>query len=1334
MAAADVVAGGKLGASIMVRVTVVKVNSSSDNSFFLQCQHGDHFSPSEPNLRIRISPALFRGGWIGRCRQSSSHGERCSDGAPEVLDASAFASLLFRGSFFEVTAGVIAEDRKRRRLLDCELAVLRRVACEPWAIYRLLTVATGGHAEAMTDALGQLHSGTARIAAARELVVGNSSRSNTTTTGSSLVVAEAGKLAQNEWMRVAKSDKLLRRAIRTICDDMRAASNARSGGRTRQRARRTTRREWDAIRRAELRWPVLAGEGDSIDNQDGSGGSRYSGKGTELAGTVVQAGTLLSVPGAGWGLLDPRLNLPDPCNSARKNYIKLKKKPQIEWMLQKIADLIEARRSAGLIKAGQRAPTKSSCSHQEPTAQAPTSKELHSTSWLPSSYLSSSSIPETEPSGGDGNDGAPAVAHLVDVGGGRGDLAIAAAATLPNVRVTVVDLNKASLEAGRTRAAELQLGNIEFVLGDLATVHLCEGLACSRRCRRSEEEYECGSVKVSATLPPDDEEEGQKRGATESSVLVNFSVRNEAVTPGPSPQQAHKGHFADDDDDDDTAFGDNDEDEDNGGEGNYLGGGTDGRTSRNACTGIDVVFGLHCCGGLSEAAVALAIRHAAAFAICTCCFRSHPHLAVLSSPPKRAEAPAFSAPSALFTTSSVECDGNTIPIAASISSKMEEELLPNSSTVAAFKQVSSLAQTAPSATMSPATGISDQSTSMVRGASPPPPVNRTAEMAVPLAATGMTVAASDACNGKQSPNLTTTEKLYSGMVLAPMVRCGTLPLRALALRMGCQTAWGEELVALKLVSCRRVENRQLNTVDFVCPDTLKRGNDGGSCKGGGSGGCVVLRTCRRIECGRMICQLGAATPEIALAAAKVVEGDVDGIDVNMGCPKPFSVQGGMGAALLALPDTAEAIVRILAENLSVPVSAKIRLLPTRAETVAFAVRLAHAGARCVTVHCRFPAQREHEAAHWGELAPIVRALRPLGVPVIANGDMYRREDAAAIMASTGCAGVMLGRPALFNLSLFRSNVLAAEQRAARADSAKSASTSANPSSSSNDSSSLGDAGKGATLMPIETIVRLYLEECIRWDCNYQNAKYTVMEMLNNRRHPKSYCPAKPNLGPGRTMSDVSQTRSVKELAALFGVSDAQHDDIVDRRISESPAGWHRRRRLELSALPPAKSSEAAGKMDSHGCRRGSVEIVRTGATEGKDEAPLSFVGDGGVVRVTSAEYDDLKALAILAESDDSKMQLKAMTLINRCRLTVALSKFSVQYSAAMGVKNDGQVTAVKRRRTNIDGDDGQCARKLASGIQYRSSSGTLVLLVRQDYFSSDFSHRNRVLIGSVGCR
>lgn len=34
------------------------------------------------------------------------------------------------------------------------------------------------------------------------------------------------------------------------------------------------------------------------------------------------------------------------------------------------------------------------------------------------------------------------------------------------------------------------------------------------------------------------------------------------------------------------------------------------------------------------------------------------------------------------------------------------------------------------------------------------------------------------------------------------------------------------------------------------------------------------------------------------------ERDVSAIDINMGCPKQFSVQGNMGSALLKTPDVA----------------------------------------------------------------------------------------------------------------------------------------------------------------------------------------------------------------------------------------------------------------------------------------------------------------------------------------------------------------------------------------------------------------------------------------------
>lgn len=49
-------------------------------------------------------------------------------------------------------------------------------------------------------------------------------------------------------------------------------------------------------------------------------------------------------------------------------------------------------------------------------------------------------------------------------------------------------------------------------------------------------------------------------------------------------------------------------------------------------------------------------------------------------------------------------------------------------------------------------------------------------------------------------------------------------------------------------------------------------------------------------------QLGTADPALALKATLMVAQDIAFVDVNCGCPKSFSIQGGMGAALLSDPD------------------------------------------------------------------------------------------------------------------------------------------------------------------------------------------------------------------------------------------------------------------------------------------------------------------------------------------------------------------------------------------------------------------------------------------------
>ena len=80
----------------------------------------------------------------------------------------------------------------------------------------------------------------------------------------------------------------------------------------------------------------------------------------------------------------------------------------------------------------------------------------------------------------------------VDVGGGRGDLALSIAKAFPEMQVLSIDLNSQSLAAAQERATELGLGNIRFIRAnfrdlDLTTeaealdlavaLHACGGLS-----------------------------------------------------------------------------------------------------------------------------------------------------------------------------------------------------------------------------------------------------------------------------------------------------------------------------------------------------------------------------------------------------------------------------------------------------------------------------------------------------------------------------------------------------------------------------------------------------------------------------------------------------------------------------------------------------------------------------------------------------------------------------------------------------------------------------------------------------------------------------------------
>ena len=181
-------------------------------------------------------------------------------------------------------------------------------------------------------------------------------------------------------------------------------------------------------------------------------------------------------------------------------------------------------------------------------------------------------------------------------------------------------------------------------------------------------------------------------------------------------------------------------------------------------------------------------------------------------------------------------------------------------------------------------------------------------------------------------------------------------------------------------------------------------------------------TCHPIEKSYLIFQVGSADPDLAVQAARVVMGDVSGIELNCGCPKPFSTHAGMGAALLTNPDLLCSILSVLRRELPphISVSAKIRLLPTQEDTLALVERIVNTGINCLTIHCRTRNMRPRERALIHRLKEIVDFVKGLGanVAVIENGDCVGFEDARRIRAVTGADSVMIATAAEANPTVF----------------------------------------------------------------------------------------------------------------------------------------------------------------------------------------------------------------------------------------------------------------------------------------------------------------------------
>jgi len=168
-------------------------------------------------------------------------------------------------------------------------------------------------------------------------------------------------------------------------------------------------------------------------------------------------------------------------------------------------------------------------------------------------------------------------------------------------------------------------------------------------------------------------------------------------------------------------------------------------------------------------------------------------------------------------------------------------------------------------------------------------------------------------------------------------------------------------------------------------------------------------------------QLYGVDPAVVARAVDRLVGDfgVDHIDLNFGCPAPKVTKKGGGAALPVHRRLFAAVVGGAVRHAgAVPVTVKMRI-GTDGEhrtSVASGLIAEGEGASAVTLHARTAEQLYSGHADWAAISELKRAVT--AIPVLGNGDIWEGSDALAMMAATGCDGVVIGRGCLGRPWLF----------------------------------------------------------------------------------------------------------------------------------------------------------------------------------------------------------------------------------------------------------------------------------------------------------------------------
>jgi tRNA-dihydrouridine synthase B len=166
-------------------------------------------------------------------------------------------------------------------------------------------------------------------------------------------------------------------------------------------------------------------------------------------------------------------------------------------------------------------------------------------------------------------------------------------------------------------------------------------------------------------------------------------------------------------------------------------------------------------------------------------------------------------------------------------------------------------------------------------------------------------------------------------------------------------------------------------------------------------------------------QLFGSDPYTLAESAKIVEdAGFDLVDLNLGCPAKRVVKCNGGSGLLKDLPVIRTIFESVRAAVKIPFTVKFRLGwdDDNIVCVPLARMAEDCGLNAMALHARTREQGYSGNARWDWIAAVTDAVK---IPVVGNGDIRTPEDAIAMVAQTGCDGVMIGRTAASNPWIFR---------------------------------------------------------------------------------------------------------------------------------------------------------------------------------------------------------------------------------------------------------------------------------------------------------------------------